>query len=307
VQEVAFTLANALTYLQAAIDAGLEVDQVAPTISFFFAAQMQVLEEVAKFRAARRLWARLVRDRYRPQSPRSMMLRFHTQTAGAALTAPQPDNNVVRITIQALAAVLGGTQSLHTNARDEALALPTEASALLALRTQQIIAYESGVTSTVDPLAGSYLMEYLTDEIEQRAEALISQIEATGGVLKAIERGWIQREIAESAYREAQAIERGDQIVVGVNRFQGDAPTRIELQRIDPQIADRQIARLNRVRAERDSRAVAQALARLGEAARGHDNLLPPVLDAVRAYASIGEICDVLRGAFSTYRPPVVV
>jgi methylmalonyl-CoA mutase N-terminal domain/subunit len=307
VQEVAFTLANALTYLQAAVDAGVAVDQVAPAISFFFAAQMQVLEEVAKFRAARRLWAKLVRDRYRPASPKSLMLRFHTQTAGAALTAQQPDNNVVRVTVQALAAVLGGTQSLHTNGRDEALALPTETSALLALRTQQIVAYESGVAATADPLGGSYLIEHLTDEIEQRAEGIISQIEATGGVLRAIERGWIQREIAEAAYREAQAVERGDQVVVGVNRFQGDAPARVELHRIDPEVADRQIARLRRVRAERDGDAAARALARLADAARGRDNLMPPILDAVRAYAGIGEICDVLRGVFSTYRPPVVV
>jgi methylmalonyl-CoA mutase N-terminal domain/subunit len=306
VQEVAFTLANGLTYIQAAVDAGLDVDQIAPSVSFFFAAQMSLLEEVAKFRAARRLWARLVRDRYRPANPRSTMLRFHTQTAGAALTAQQPDNNVVRVAIQALAAVLGGTQSLHTNARDEALALPSEASALLALRTQQIIAHESGVASVADPLGGAYLVEYLTGEIEERALALISQIEASGGVLRAIETGWIQREIAESAYREAQAAERGDRVVVGVNRFQDDAPARVQLQRVDPGIADRQISRLRQVRAGRDGDAVARALARLGEAARGDDNLLPPILEAVRAYASIGEICDVLRAAFGAYRPPVV-
>ncbi len=307
VQEVAFTLANGLAYLQAAIDAGLDVDQIAPRISFFFAAQMQVLEEAAKFRAARRLWARLVRDRYRPRNPRSMMLRFHTQTAGAALTARQPDNNVVRVTLQALAAVLGGTQSLHTNGRDEALALPTEASALLALRTQQIIAHETGVASTVDPLAGSYLVEFLTDEIEQRAEALISQLETTGGVLRAIEAGWIQREIAESAYREAQAVERGDQIVVGINRFQSDAPARIELHRLDPEIGERQLRRLARVRAERDGGAVQRAIAHLADAARATDNLMPPILEAVGAYASIGEICDALRRVFSTHRPAVVV
>jgi methylmalonyl-CoA mutase N-terminal domain/subunit len=307
VQEVAFTLINGLTYLSQAIEAGLDVDQIAPSISFFFAAQMQVLEEVAKFRAARRLWARLLRDRFRPKNPRSAMLRFHTQTAGAALTAQQHDNNVVRVTIQALAAVLGGTQSLHTNARDEALGLPTEASALLALRTQQILAYESGVAATADPLGGAYLIEYLTNEIEARAEGLISQIEAAGGMLRAIESGRIQHEIAESAYREAQAIERGDQIVVGINRFLSNTPVRPEIQRIDPEIAARQIARLDRVRAERDAPAVAGALERLGEAARGRDNLLPPILDAVRVYASIGEICDVLRAAFGTYRPPIVV
>jgi methylmalonyl-CoA mutase N-terminal domain/subunit len=307
VQEVAFTLANGLVYLQAAVDAGLDVDQIAPMISFFFAAQMRVLEEAAKFRAARRLWARLVRGRYAPRDPKSMMLRFHTQTAGAALTAQQPENNVVRVTLQALAAVLGGTQSLHTNSRDEALALPTEAAALLALRTQQIIAHESGVAATVDPLAGSYLVEYLTDEIEQRAEALISQIEAGGGMLRAIERGWIQRDIAESAYREAQAIERGDQIIVGVNRFQGDAPARVELHRLDPEVAERQLERLRRVRRERDGQAVQRTLGRLADVARGADNLMPPILDAVRAYASIGEICDVLRGAFGVFRPAVVV
>ncbi len=307
VQELAFTLANGLTYLQAAVDAGLDVDQIAPAISFFFAAQMHLLEEVAKFRAARRLWARLMRDRFKPKHTRSTILRFHTQTAGAALTAQQPDNNVVRVAIQALAAVLGGTQSLHTNARDEALGLPTEASALLALRTQQIIAYESGVTATADPLGGAHLVEYLTNEIEGRAEGLISQIETTGGVLHAIESGFIQREIAESAYREAQAVERGEQIVVGVNRFQSDTPVRPEVQRIDPEIAARQIARLNRVRAERDGSVAARALARLGDAARGRDNLLPPTLEAVRAYATLGEICDVLRVAFSTYRPPIVV
>jgi methylmalonyl-CoA mutase N-terminal domain/subunit len=253
------------------------------------------------------LWARLVRGRFKPKDPRSTMLRFHTQTAGAALTAQQPDNNVVRVTIQALAAVLGGTQSLHTNARDEALALPAEGAALLALRTQQVIAFESGVAAAADPLGGSYVVEYLTNEIEDRAEGLISQIEAAGGVLRAIETGLIQREIAESAYREAQAVERQDQIVVGVNRFQSDSPVRPEIQRIDPQIAQRQIARLNRVRAERDGAAVQQALEGLGEAARGRDNLLPPILNAVRAYATLGEICQVLRTAFSTYRPPIVV
>ena len=307
VQEVAFTLANGLTYLQAAVDAGLDVDRVAPSLSFFFAAQMQLLEEVAKFRAARRLWARLVRERFQPSDPRSMMLRFHTQTAGVALTAQQPDNNVVRVTIQALAGVLGGTQSLHTNARDEALALPTEASALLALRTQQVIAYESGVPATVDPLAGSYLIEHLTDDIERRARERIEQLEAAGGQLRAIETGLVQREIAESAFREAQAINRGDMIVVGVNRFQSDSPVRVETLRIDPEVLTLQKARLARVRAGRDGAAVKRALDRLDAAARGTDNLLPPILDAVRAYVTIGEICDVLRAVFSTYRPPVVV
>ncbi len=307
VQEVAFTLANGLTYLQAAVDAGLGVDQVAPSFSFFFAAQMDLLEEVAKFRAARRLWARVVRDRFDPANPRSMMLRFHTQTAGAALTAQQPDNNVVRVAIQALAAVLGGTQSLHTNSRDEALALPSEDSALLALRTQQIIAHESGVASVVDPLGGSFAVEQLTDEIEEQALARISQIEATGGVLRAIQNGLIQREIAESAYREAQEIERGDKIVVGVNRYQSASPVKKELQRPDPETAARQIARLNEVRAGRDGAAASVALERLRDEARGSGNLMLPILEAVRAYATVGEICDVLRAVFGTYRPPVVV
>jgi methylmalonyl-CoA mutase N-terminal domain/subunit len=307
VQEVAFTLANGLTYLQAAIDAGLRVDQVAPGLSFFFASQITVLEEVAKFRAARRLWARLVSERYAPGDKRSTMLRFHTQTAGAALTAQQPENNIVRVTLQALAAVLGGTQSLHTNSRDEALALPSEASALLALRTQQVIAYEGGVASVADPLGGSYFIEHLTAEIEERALALISQIEATGGVLHAIESGRIQREISESAYREAQAVERGDQIVVGVNRFQSDRPVTIELQRIDPEVAARQVDRLRRVRRDRDAAAVRAALEALGAAARSRENLMPRIVHAVKAYATLGEICDVLREAFSTYRPPVIV
>ena len=307
VQEVAFTLANGLTYLRAAVDAGMAVDQVAPSLSFFFAAQMQLLEEVAKFRAARRLWARLVAERFRPHDPRSTMLRFHTQTAGAALTAQQPDNNAVRVAIQALAAVLGGTQSLHTNARDEALALPTERSALVALRTQQIIAHESGVAATADPLGGAYFIEHLTDEIERRARTKIEQIEASGGQLRAIETGLIQREIAESAFREAQAVERGEMIVVGVNRFHSDSAARSETLRIDPETVARQKARLARVRAERDGAAVERVLVRLGDMARGTDNLLPPILEAVRAYATIGEICDVLRKAFGTYRPPVVV
>lgn len=307
VQEVAFTLGNGLTYLRAAVETGLPVDRVAPSLTFFFAAQMRLLEEVAKFRAARRLWARLVTERFGPQDPRSMMLRFHTQTAGAALTAQQPDNNAVRVAIQALAAILGGTQSLHTNARDEALALPTEGSALLALRTQQIIAHESGVAATADPLAGAYMIEHLTDEIERRAREKVEQIEAAGGQLHAIETGLIQREIAESAFREAQAIERGDMVVVGVNRFHSDSGIRAETLRIDSQTVARQQARLARVRAERDGARVTRALAHLSDAARGTDNLLLPILDAVRAYVTVGEICDVLRGVFSTYRPPVVV
>ena len=307
VQEVAFTLADALTYVQAAVDTGLDVDRFAPSLSFFFAAQMDVLEEVAKFRAARRLWARLMEERFRPKDPRSLMLRFHTQTAGAALTAQQPDNNVVRVTLQALAAVLGGTQSLHTNARDEALALPTEDSVLLALRTQQILAYESGVADTVDPLGGAYYVEALTDQIEAGARDLVHQIEEAGGMPKAIESGLVQRMISESAYREARAIDSGAQVVVGVNRFVHEETVHPKILRIDPSVVERQQERLNRVRAERDTRAVEHALARLRAAAQGDGPLMESILAAVRAYATIGEICDTLRAVFGVYRPVALV
>jgi methylmalonyl-CoA mutase N-terminal domain/subunit len=309
VQEVAFTLADALTYLQAAVDRGLGVDAIAPRLSFFFAAQMNLLEEVAKFRAARRLWARLVEERFAPRDPRSRLLRFHTQTAGAALTAQQPDNNVVRVTIQALAAVLGGTQSLHTNARDEALALPSEESALLALRTQQILAYESGVADTVDPLGGAYAVEALTDAIEAASRRLIEEVERAGGMLRAIETGLVQRMIAESAYREAQRIERGEQVVVGVNRFTDgpSVPPSGRLLRVDPAVVERQRRRLQEVRARRDGGAVARALEAVRQAAEGRDNLLPPILDAVRAYATIGEICDTLRAVLGVHRPVALV
>ncbi|MDQ7828591.1 MAG: methylmalonyl-CoA mutase family protein [Armatimonadota bacterium] len=309
VQEVAFTLADALTYLQAAVDRGLGVDAIAPRLSFFFAAQMNLLEEVAKFRAARRLWARLVEERFAPHDPRSRLLRFHTQTAGAALTAQQPDNNVVRVTIQALAAVLGGTQSLHTNARDEALALPSEESALVALRTQQILAFESGVADTVDPLGGAYYVEALTDAIEAASRRLIEEVERAGGMLRAIETGLVQRMIAESAYREAQRIERGEQVVVGVNRFtEGpSSPPAGRLLRVDPAVVERQRRRLQEVRARRDGGAVARALEAVRQAAEGRDNLLPPILEAVRAYATIGEICDTLRAVFGVHRPVALV
>jgi methylmalonyl-CoA mutase N-terminal domain/subunit len=307
VQEVAYTLADGITYLQAAVDAGLAVDRIAPRLSFFFAAQMNLLEEVAKFRAARRLWARIVRERFRAADPRSWMLRFHTQTAGAALTAQQPDNNVVRVTLQALAAILGGTQSLHTNAKDEALALPTDASALLALRTQQIIAFESGAADTVDPLAGSYYVEMLTTEIEQRAKALLDQIERAGGVLRAVETGLVQRLIAESAYREAQRIEAGEQIVVGVNRFQSEESARPTILRLPPEVLERQKARLARVRRERNHDEVQRALMRLRRAAGGTENLMPHILAAVKAYATIGEICDTLRAVFGAHKPTAVV
>jgi methylmalonyl-CoA mutase, N-terminal domain len=307
VQEVAFTLGNAIAYLQAALEAGLEVDRIAPRLAFFFDAQMHVFEEVAKFRAARRLWARIMRQRFRARDPRSWMLRFHTQTAGVALTAQQPDNNVVRVTLQALAAVLGGTQSLHTNARDEALALPTDAAALLALRTQQIIASETGVADTVDPLAGAYFVERLTAEIEQQATAYLDRIERIGGMLRAIEQGYVQREIGDAAYKEQQDVEAGRRVIVGVNRYQTAGDSSPSILRVDPAVVDRQKARLRRVRAERDATRVRAALSELGRAAAGRGNLLPLILEAVRAYATIGEICDALRAVFGVYRPPVVV
>ncbi|MER3427614.1 MAG: methylmalonyl-CoA mutase [Pyrinomonas sp.] len=307
VQEVAFTLANAITYTQAAINAGLEIDEFAPRLSFFFNAHNNLLEEVAKFRAARRLWARTMRDRFGARDPRSMMLRFHTQTAGSTLTAQQPEVNVVRTTIQALAAVLGGTQSLHTNAMDEALALPTEDSARLALRTQQVIAYESGVADTVDPLAGSYAIEQLTNEIERRAVDYIDKIEAMGGMLRAIETGYVQREIQEAAYRYQLAVESGEQIVVGVNRFRVEEEKPIPTLRIDPEIERRQIERVRALRARRDRIKTEAALAALEEAARGTENLLPRILDCVEALATVGEISGRLRRVWGEYREAVTI
>lgn len=300
-QEIGFTLAHAVGYVEAALRAGLEIDSFAPRLAFFFAAHTDLLEEVAKFRAARRLWARLMRDRFGARNPRSWMLRFHTQTGGVTLTAQQPDNNVVRVTLQALAAVLGGTQSLHTNARDEALALPTEASVTLALRTQQILAYESGVAGTVDPLGGSYCVERLTDELEEEALGIVRKIDEMGGVVGAIESGWIQREIEESAYRFNRSIESGERTVVGVNRFQAEAEEPQEILRVDEAVAPRQIERLRRVRASRDSERVLAALREVETAARGDDNLMPPILLAVRAYASVGEICARLRAVFGEH------
>ncbi len=302
VQEVAFTFANAIAYVQAALEAGLEIDEFAPQLSFFFNAHNNLLEEVSKFRAARRLWARIMRERFGAQDPRSWMLRFHTQTAGSMLTAQQPENNVVRVTLQALAAVLGGTQSLHTNSRDEALSLPTEQSVQIALRTQQIIAYESGVADSVDPLAGSYLVEAWTDEIEERAIDYIHKIDAMGGALKAIEQGYIQREIQESAYRWQLAVDRGDKVIVGVNRFQTEEDLKLDILRVDPAVGERQAARLQALRERRDGEEVSAALSRLEVAARSDDNLLPFILDAVEKYATLGEICDVMRRVFGEYR-----
>lgn len=304
VQEVAFTLANAIAYVQAAIDSGLQVDEFAAQLSFFFAAHNQFLEEVAKFRAARRLWAQIMRERFKAQDPKSWMLRFHTQTAGSTLTAQQPENNIVRVTIQALAAVLGGTQSLHTNSMDEALWLPTEKSVRIALRTQQIIGYESGVADTVDPLAGSYVIEYLTDEIGQRAMDYIHKIDTMGGALAAIENGYMQQEIQESAYRYQQAVESKEQIIVGVNAFQVEEQLDLERLKVDPAIEAAQRARLAELRAQRDNAKVSELLTRLEQAARGSENLMPLFIECVENDITLGEICRVLRQVWGEYQPP---
>jgi len=307
VQEIAFTLANAIAYLEAAQARGLRVDDIAPRISFFLNAHSDLLEEIAKFRAARRLWARIMRERFQAQDPRSWMFRFHTQTAGSTLTAQQPEVNLVRVTLEALAAVLGGTQSLHTNARDEALALPTEASALLALRTQQIIAEESGVPNTVDPLGGSYFIENLTDRIERAAAAYIEKIDALGGVLRAIETGYVQREIQQAAYEYQRAIETGDRVVVGVNRYTSGEAASLPTLRIDPQIERAQIERLQSLRARRDSGKVQTALREVENAARSEHNLMPAILNAVKTLATVGEISDALRRVFGEYQESVVI
>jgi methylmalonyl-CoA mutase N-terminal domain/subunit len=306
-QEVAFTLANGVAYVKAAVERGLSVDDFAPRLSFFFNSHLDFFEEVAKFRAARRLWARLMRERFGARNPRSLMLRFHTQTAGSTLTAQQPDNNVVRVALQALAAVLGGTQSLHTNSRDEALALPSEESVRIALRTQQLIAYESGVTNTVDPLAGSYFVESLTKAIEEAAAGYIHQIDELGGAVVAIERGFVQHEIQESAYRYQRAVESGERKVVGVNCFTATEEPPSGLLSVDPAVGRDQVRRLRELKDQRDGGACAQSLAALERAARGSDNLLPPILAAVRARATLGEICGVLRGVFGEYRPRVIL
>jgi len=300
VQEVAFTLANAIAYIEAALAAGLAIDDFAPRLSFFFNSHRNFLEETAKFRAARRLYARIMRERFHAANPRSQMLRFHAQTAGSTLTAQQPDVNLVRTALQALAAVLGGCQSLHTNSRDEALALPTEESARLALRTQQIIAYESGVAGTADPVGGSEAIEQLTDQIEQGASRYLDRIEALGGTLAAIECGYIQSEIQSAAYEYQKAVDRGDRIVVGVNRFRVDEEP-IPIFRLDPAIEQAQIERLRALRASRSASQVAARLARLEDAARGTANLMPPILEAAEVYATVGEISGTLRGVFGEY------
>jgi len=306
VQEVAFTLADGIAYVEAAIKADLDIDEFAPRLSFFFNSHNDLFEEVAKFRAARRIWAYIMRERFGAKNPKSWMLRFHTQTAGCTLTAQQPDNNIIRVTIQALAAVLGGTQSLHTNSRDEALALPTEEAVRIALRTQQIIAYESGVAETVDPLAGSYYIESLTDRIEKEALQYLKLIDDMGGAVRAIEQGYIQKEIQDSAYQWQMDVEKGERIIVGLNKFQVEENPPKGLLRVDPAVGERQKEKLSALRARRNNTKVDSALASLRSAAKGTDNLMFPILDAVRAYATLGEICGVLREEFGEYQPNVM-
>ncbi len=309
VQEVAFTLGNGIAYVEAAIRAGLDVDKFAPRLSFFFNAHNNFLEEVAKFRAARRMWAKIMRDRFKAKNPKSWMLRFHAQTAGSTLTAQQPENNIVRTAIQAMAAVLGGTQSLHTNSYDEALALPTEASARIALRTQQVIAFESGAPLTVDPLAGSYYVESLTNEIEKRALDYLEKIEAMGGMLKAIERGYVQQEIQNAAYEYQQAVDRQEAVVVGVNRFQvqGEDEKAVPIQRIDPSLEPKQVERLRALRARRNAVTWQTAIRAVEDTARSGDNLMPRILAAVEANATVGEISDAMRRVFGEYKEAVVI
>jgi methylmalonyl-CoA mutase N-terminal domain/subunit len=307
VQEIAFTLANGIAYVSAAQAAGLDVDRFAPRLSFFFACHNNFLEEVAKFRAARRLWATIMRERFGAKKEQSLMLRFHTQTAGSSLMAQQPLNNVVRTTMQALAAVLGGTQSLHTNSFDEAIGLPTEQAATLALRTQQIIAFESGVASSADPLAGSYLIESLTDELEARARTLIAEIDEMGGAVSAIEQGWVQSAIADAAYAYQRDIEQQERIVVGLNRFAEGESQDFPVFKPDARVAEEQLARLNDIKARRDNHAVATALAKIEAAAQGSDNLLYPMREALAANATVGEVCGVLRKVWGEYRPSVRV
>ena len=307
VQEVAFTLANGIAYVEAARRAGLDVDDFGPRLSFFFNSHLDFLEEVAKYRAARRLWARIMRERFGAQKPRSMMLRFHTQTAGCTLTAQQPKNNIVRVAYQALAAVLGGTQSLHTNSMDEALSLPTEEAVSIALRTQQLIAYETGVADSVDPLAGSYLIEDLTNRIEDGARDYIRRIDEMGGAVSAVENGFIQREIQESAYRDQKAVENGQRVVVGINKFKTEELKPTGLLRVDPSVRETQVEKLRKLRGQRDQAAVDQTLEVLSATAKGSDNLMPPIIEAVKVYATLGEICDTLRAVFGEYEAPVTI
>jgi len=307
VQEVAFTLADGIAYVQAALEAGLDIDEFAPQLSFFFNAHNDLLEEIAKYRAARRLWAHIMRERFHAKDPRSLLLRFHAQTAGSSLTAQQPENNIVRVAIQALAAVLGGCQSLHTNSMDEALALPTEESALIALRTQQIIAHETGVTNTIDPVAGSYAIESLTNETETRAKEYLAKIDALGGMIRAIESGFVQSEIQRAAYEFQRAVEKKEQIVVGVNDFVAQDERHIPTLRIDAEIERAQVARLQALRAKRDAAKTKAALAELERRAKSTGNLLPAILTAVEAYATVGEVSDALRRVYGEYHESVVI
>ncbi len=307
VQEVAFTLANGIAYVEAAIKAGMKVDEFGPRLSFFFNSHSDFLEEVAKYRAARRLWAKIMKERFNAADPRSLMLRFHTQTAGCSLTAQQPLNNIMRVAFQAMSAVLGGTQSLHTNSFDEALALPSELAVQVALRTQQVVAYETNVCDTVDPLAGSYYLENLTDAVEARAQEYIDQIDRMGGAVAAIEKGFIQKEIAASAYKFQQEIEKGQRIIVGLNRFQTHEEKPKGLLKVDPEVGAKQIARLQELKNTRDNAAVQQALTELKTAAQGTDALMPPILKAVKNLATLGEVCDTLREVFGEYEAPALV
>jgi methylmalonyl-CoA mutase N-terminal domain/subunit len=307
VQEVAFTLANGIAYVDAAIKAGLKVDEFGPRLSFFFNSHLDFLEEVAKYRAARRLWAKIMKERFKAQDPRSLMLRFHTQTAGCTLTAQQPLNNIMRVAFQALSAVLGGTQSLHTNSFDEAFALPSELAVQVALRTQQVVGFETGVADTVDPLAGSYYIEYLTDEVAARAQDYLDQIDRMGGAVAAIEKGFPQKEIGDAAYRYQREIEKGERIVVGLNKFQTAEEPLKDLLIVNQAMADRQVARLKELKSTRDNGAVQKALAELKTAAQGDANLMPLILKAVQTLATLGEICDTLRGVFGEYEAPAWV
>ncbi|HZK33548.1 MAG TPA: methylmalonyl-CoA mutase family protein [Tissierellaceae bacterium] len=306
-QEVAFTLADGIAYVEAAIDAGLDVDDFAPRLSFFFNAHNDLLEEVCKYRAARRLWARIMKERFEAKAKKSMQLKFHTQTAGSTLTAQQSDNNIIRVTVQTLAAVLGGTQSLHTNSRDEAMALPTEDSVKIALRTQQIVAHESGVTETVDPLAGSYYVENLTNRIEEEAMNYINTIDELGGATKAIEKGYIQKEIQNSAYRHQMEVESLDTIVVGVNKFQTEETEKKELLKVDPEVEKNQKEKIRKLKSERNNEKVKETLAILKEKAKTDENLMPYILDAVKEYATLGEICNELRDVFGEYQQTVIL
>jgi methylmalonyl-CoA mutase N-terminal domain/subunit len=305
-QEVAFTLANGIAYIDAALNRGLNLDQFASRLSFFFDATSNLFEEIAKFRAARRLWAKIMRERFKAKDPNALMLRFHTQTSGVALTAQQPHNNIMRVTMQALAAALGGTQSLHTNSFDEAYALPSAEAVRIALRTQQIIAYESGTTDTIDPVAGSYYVEALTSEVEQQAAKYIEKIDAMGGAVVATEKGYMQKEIVESAYKYQREVENKEKIIVGINEFTIDEKVPIKTLRVDPTVENKQIKRLTALKRTRDKQKVDKAIQKLRNAAEKEENLILPVLDAVKVYATLGEICNVLRDIYGEYKAPSI-